>query len=198
MEDSRILIRTGKRRNMKYLQIVLLMTMLLIITGCYGSMTGTVVDAEKGKPIEGAVVLVEWTRATGIGDKHTSSVKVVEKITDKEGKFSVSVPLNPFVDPPDVTLYKKGYVAWSSRIIFPDWRNRADFKWVSNYTFRLEHFKSEYSYDEHTSFIHSVTNSSIGTKKVISAAYRWEELKASDELDEKWRKLQNIMPGSLQ
>ena len=183
---------------MKKIQSVLVIIIVLMVSGCSASMTGTVVDGETGAPMEGAVVLIEWTRQTGIGDKHTVSVKVVEKVTDKGGKFSVWGTLNPFVNPPDVTVYKKGYVAWSSRIIFPDWRNRTDFKWGDSYTFRLEHFKSEYSYDEHTSFIHSVTNSSIGIKKVISAAYRWEELKASDELDEKWRKLQNKVPGTSQ
>lgn len=171
--------------------ILSLFLLILSVSGCSASskgISGTVVDAETGKPIESAVVLVEWTRKTGIGDKHTSSVKVVEKITDKEGKFSVSGTLNLFVDLPDITVYKKGYVAWSSRTIFPDDRNRTDFEWGVEYTFKLERFKPEYSYIEHTSFIHSATNSSLDREKILmEKAYRWEELEASRERDAKWK-----------
>jgi len=166
--------------------------LLLFATGCSANskgISGNVVDAETGHPIEGAVVLVEWTRATGIGDKHTSSVKVVEKVTDKAGKFSVFGTLKPFVDPPDVTVYKRGYVAWSSRNIFPDYRNRTDFQRGVAHTFRLERFKSAYSYDEHSSFIRSATNSSLdGEKSLIEEAYRWEELEAFKERSKKWER----------
>lgn len=175
------------------LMILLCMTPACMVTS--KTITGTVIDAETGKAIEGAVVLVEWTKAEGVpGMASTKSYKVVEVVTDKDGKFIVEDVKKILIDSPDVTVYKKGYVAWSSRIIFPDWRNRTDFKWGKTDTFKLEHFRPEYSYDKHTSFIHSVTNSSIATKQIIAAAYRWEELKASDELDEKWRKLQNKRP----
>jgi len=177
---------------------VALMIVVLITPSCLAkpiNITGTVTDAETGKPIEGAVVLVEWTKAEGVpGLASTKSYKVVEAVTDKDGKFIVEDVKEILIDPPDVTVYKRGYVAWSSRIIFPDWRNRTDFKWGKTDTFKLEHFRPEYSYDKHTSFIHTATNSSIGTKQAIAAAYRWEELKASDELDEKWRELQNKRP----
>ncbi len=169
---------------MKKQIIFALLLMIFIVTGCSANskgISGTVVDAETRKPIEGAAVLVEWTRATGIGDKHTSSVKVVEKVTDKEGKFSVFGTLMPFVDPPDVTVYKKGYVAWSSRNIFPDYRNRTDFQRGVAHTFRLEHFKHEYSYVEHTSFISSAIRSTIGNKRKMKEAYYWEEIEASRE-----------------
>lgn len=92
---------------MRKIQSILVIIIVLIVSGCSGSMSGTVVDDQNGWPIEGAVVLIEWTRQTGIGDKHTVSVKVVERVTDKDGKFSVWATLNPFVDPPDVTVYKK-------------------------------------------------------------------------------------------
>jgi hypothetical protein len=141
-------------------------------------MTGTVVDAETGKPIEGAVVLVEWTKKTGIGDYHTESVKVVEAMTDKQGKFTVSGIFDPFVDAPDVTVYKKGYVAWSSRWIFPGYENRTNFRW-GDFVFKLEQFKSEYSHDAHTSFIDSCVNASLSkyyeVKKHFLRAIEWEQ-----------------------
>lgn len=153
------------------------------ITGCYASMSGTVVDAETGKPIEGAVVLVEWTYTSGkwMGLRSTSSYKVVETITDKEGKFKVSDVLNPFVDPPHVTIYKKGYVAWNNEYIFPDYKKREDFQWRSGYVFRLEHFKPEYKYANHTFFIHTAIRLGLGEKKLIINAIDWEESKAFEE-----------------
>ena len=64
--------------------------MLIMTPGCYAEMTGTVVDAETGAPIEGAVVLVEWTVTKGVpGMTVTETYKVIEKITDKEGKVKI-------------------------------------------------------------------------------------------------------------
>lgn len=164
-----------------------LMMVIFMATGCSAEpkiITGTVVDAETGSPIEGAVVLVEWTKAEGLpGLVSTKSYKVVEAVTDKDGKFTVEDVKKLFIDPPDVAVYKKGYVTWSSRWIFPDWRKRTDFKWGKTDTFKLEKFRPEYSYLKHTSFIHSATNSSLGSKEMIKKAYRWEELEASKESD---------------
>lgn len=173
---------------MKTKYLIAIITLLFLTSGCYGSIIGTVVDAETSKPIEGAVVLGEWTKRHGIGDYHTESVKVVEVVTDKEGKFKISGILDPFVDPPDVTVYKKGYICWSSRIIFPDYRNRTDFRWDKTYTFRLEHFKPEYSYDEHYYFITSAARPENATEKkslFLKAYDEWEKEKAIRERNTK-------------
>ena len=88
---------------------------LLAGYGYYRSITGTVIDAETMKPIEGAVVMVEWTKQEGFGDYHTASVKVLEAVTDKNGKVSLEGIFNLLVDSPTVAVYKPGYVTWSSR-----------------------------------------------------------------------------------
>jgi hypothetical protein len=165
---------------------IILIALMLLANGCQGSMTGIVVDAETGKPIEGAVVLVEWTKTSGLGLKSTSSYKVVEVLTDKEGRFSVSGVFNPFVDEPDLTIYKKGYVAWNNQIIFPDYRNREGFEWKDGYVFELEKFKASYSYNDHVSFISSVADPSRASKKKITFKkhYLWELKEASRERDE--------------
>ena len=157
---------------------------LFTITGCYLPINGKVIDAVTQQPIEGAVVLVEWTKTHGIGDHWTESYKVVEVVSDKEGKVTIAGCYSPFVDPPDVTVYKKGYVAWNSAAIFQG-SPRADFKW-GDYLFKLEHFKPEYSYEAHTIFISIAIHSSIGIdrKKIIEDAFYWEELEASKELNE--------------
>jgi hypothetical protein len=154
-------------------------------TSCDGEITGIVVDAETGQPIEGAVILVEWTKAKGVpGMSYTESYKVVEVVTDKEGKASIAGVSSPLVDAPDVTVYKKGYVAWNNHFIFPDWKKRTDFKWENNNVFKLEKFKSEYSYDKHTSFIREAIRSHATSEKkqLIKKAYEWEEYK------EQWKK----------
>ena len=158
--------------------------MLVLLTGCYKPINGTVVDVDTNAPIEGAVVIVEWTRTHGIGNYSTESYKVAETLSDKDGKFTLPGCYRPFVTEPDVTIYKKGYVAWSSRWIFPDRRNRTDFKW-GNRVFKLELFKKEYTYDEHTDFIRSSINSSMNldAKQTIYRAFYWETQLASKERD---------------
>ena len=175
---------------MKLRNTILAILSLLFVTGCDATITGIVVDAETGKPIEGAVILVEWTQAKGLpGMSYTESYKVVEVVTDKEGKASIEGVSSPMVSAPRVTIYKKGYVAWNNEYIFPDWKKRTDFKWVNNYVFKLEKFKPEYSHDKHTTFIHGaiLDNIAFDKKKSIFGAYRWEELKALEERSQRRR-----------
>jgi len=168
-----------------FMNIRLLITlMLVLVTGCYGPINGTVVDADTNAPIEGAVVMVEWTKTHGIGNYSTESYKVAETLSDKDGKFTLPGCYRPFLTEPDVTVYKKGYVAWSSRSVFPDRRKRTDFKWGDG-VFKLEVFKKGYSYIDHTNFIRASINSSINieAKKNIYIAFRWETQLASEEMD---------------
>jgi hypothetical protein len=164
MENQSAVGGTIMKSHMKLITVVAFISILIILFGCYSPITGTVVDAETGKPIEGAVVMAEWTKRHGIGDYHTESVKVVEVLSDKDGKVRISGILVPFVDPPDVTVYKKGYVAWSNRSIFMD-GGRKDFVWNNGAVFKLEKFKPEYSYVEHDSFVSRSINASLGLEK---------------------------------
>ncbi|MBI5748930.1 MAG: hypothetical protein HZA00_07370, partial [Nitrospinae bacterium] len=82
---------------MRIQNLFLILTILFLTTGCYAEITGTIVDAETGEPIEGAVVLVEWTKTKGLGLTYTQSYQVVEVITDKDGKATVSGVFSPFV-----------------------------------------------------------------------------------------------------
>jgi len=155
---------------------------LLSATGCYSPISGRVIDAETNQPIEGAVVLVEWTKTIGYGLTYTESYKVAEALSGKDGQLELPGCNSAFVNAPDVTVYKKGYVAWSSRWMFPGYRNRTDFRW-GDYVFKLDRFKEGYSYIDHTSFIHSSINLGFGDKKLIAESYYWEELEASKERD---------------
>ncbi len=170
---------------MKIKSILLLLASLLISTGCYGygTLKGKVVDAETGEPIEGAVAMAEWTKTKGFGNTYTVSAKVSEAVSDKEGNFELAGCYSPFVNKPDLTIYKKGYVAWNNRYIFPDWKKRDGFEWKSGQVFRMDKFKKEYSYEKHTSFIYDSINYGLpGTKKIIiEEAIRWEQIKSFDQ-----------------
>jgi len=174
---------------MKAKYIFLLTMTLFIVSGCSGSIGGTVVDADTGQPVEGAVVLAEWTRTSGkwIGLRATDSYKVVETITDKAGKFSVRGVLNPLVDPPHLTIYKKGYVAWNNEFIFPDYKKRRDFILQNGYIIKMEKFNEEYSYDKHEDFIMTCIHSSLNieSKKKFLDASKWEEELALQERTKK-------------
>ena len=150
----------------------------LFCSGCHASMTGKVIDAETGKPIEGAILLVEWTKAKGmIGLTYTVSAKVAEVFSDKDGNVTVPSYFNPFAGGPDITIYKPGYVAWNNHWIFPDRRNRADFEWNDGYIFRLEQFREGFSYVKHHSFVGLCTNSTLSyeSKKQFMKIYERHE-----------------------
>lgn len=145
--------------------VVLIILGVIISHGLYLPISGTVIDGETKQPIEGAVILVEWTKKVGIGDYHTESVKVVETMSDKEGKFKVSGLFNFAVDKPDVAVYKKGYVAWNNKFIFPSWEKRTGFRWQSGRSYLLEKFKSTYSYIDHSMFVAGAISDTISPEK---------------------------------
>lgn len=161
---------------------------IFLVSGCYLPINGRVIDAETQQPIEGAIVLVEWTKKHGFGDAWTESYKVVEAVSDKEGNVKIVGCYSPFVEQPDVTVYKKGYVAWSNRWIFPDSRNRTDFRW-GDYVFKLEQFKPEYSYVAHVMFVSLSINESINSKSkgTIQEAFGWESKMANTEREQRDR-----------
>ena len=139
---------------MKTRYIISLVMLLSFISCGYSPIMGKVVDAETGRPIDDAVILVEWTKAEGVpGLVSTKSYKVVETVTDKDGKFFAEGLKKIFIDAPSLTIYKKGYVAWNNKRIFPGNQFRTDFKWQNGNVYKLERFDPAYSYVEHDSFV---------------------------------------------
>jgi hypothetical protein len=157
---------------MKQLVFILLLIVLLPSAACTGpisgkAITGKIVNAETGQPIEGAILLVEWTKDHGFGNTYTTSEKVVEILSDKNGIVEIPGYDVRFVNNPDITVYKPGYVAWNNHWIFPDTRKRTDFEWKNGYVFRLDEFKEGYSYRKHRSFIlHCIKQGLSGKDKM--------------------------------
>ena len=151
----------------------LAMIFVFMVGGCSAEITGTVVDAETGKPIEGAVVLVEWTMNKGVPGMSNTKPYEIEEITSKsDGTFKIKILLNPLLNLPRMTIYKKGYVAWNNEYIFPNWSKRKNYKLEDGMIIRLELFRKEYSRNDHVNFLNDV----VHWGKLINEAYRWEEL----------------------
>lgn len=82
-----------------------------------GPWSGSVVDAETKKPIEGVVVVAVWRKVyvTPAGD-NSYFFDAAESITDREGRFIIKefkafniLPVLRWLDGPRLTIFKPGY-----------------------------------------------------------------------------------------
>ena len=162
--------------------VIAILAMLTLTTGCYLPISGRVIDAETNQPIEGAVVLVEWTKTIGYGLTRTESYKVIEVLSDKEGHYDLPGCYSPFVNSPDVLVYKIGYVAWNNKLIFPKYEKRSEYQWRNNDIYKMQKFKSEYSINAHMNFIDDIVLSgNLEQKKLMIKALQLEKEKAFEE-----------------
>jgi hypothetical protein len=102
------------------------------------------VDATTGKPLEGAIVLAQWTKTGGLpGLTSNAPYAVKETETDKDGMFHMSGVYYPLVDQPELVIYKKGYVPWrnDSDFMDPNWKKYDKNIWQNNMTYKLNLFK---------------------------------------------------------
>lgn len=169
---------------MRINHVVTSIIILIFLSGCYVGISGHVIDAETQQPIEGAVVLVEWTKTKGYGFTYTESYKVAEVMSDKDGNVKLPGCLCLFTNEPDVTVYKRGYVAWNNKFIFPDYAKRKDFTWQYGNLYQMNKFKPSYSFIKHQSFIDLVASLSSESKKkenFMKAYEEWEEGEAIKE-----------------
>lgn len=165
------------------ISFLIVIVLMLLNASCYPAITGKVIDNETQLPIQGAIVLAQWTKSHCFGDCHHTIYKMEETETDNNGLFALSGVFAQIVDPPNLVIYKKGYVAWRNDFIFPEYSKRNDYHiWKRNYTYKLDKFKDEYSVDHHESFmgtgiLYFMTN----TIPKFSNAHHEESIKASAE-----------------
>jgi hypothetical protein len=114
----------------KILLILILTSLVLSVTSCYGFAVvrkdgpyeGRVIDADTGEPIEGVVVLGKWsTEIITPGGATHNFYDAQETVTDKDGEFSIEglgLKILSNVIPMDVLIFKAGYEyesgSWSS------------------------------------------------------------------------------------
>jgi hypothetical protein len=103
-----------------------------------GPYEGKVIDADTGEPIQGAIVLGVWYRIhPNVAGWNSELYDSVEKITDKDGNFSIK-GLGPLlmsnIDPMDIVIFKAGYEhlssSWKSLKI--DYLLKKRIKWKGN------------------------------------------------------------------
>lgn len=130
----------------KHLHLTILFIASTICSGCYPGIKGRVVDAVTGNPLEGTVVLAQWTTTGGLpGMSYHKLYAIKETETDKDGVFYMSGVYNPFVDQPELVVYKKGYVPWRNDMNFKDMIKYDKNAWENNMTYRLEYLKEGFS-----------------------------------------------------
>jgi len=154
---------------------VLISILLIFTTSACGRwmIKGQVVDAETGKSIEEAAVFIHWSKM-GSGSPGLAGsvhVEVAEDLTDAEGFFKIPKYSTMFKDY-DIAVYKKGYVCWSSRKIFPTFEERKYFDLKDGMVIKLEKFKEEYSKVRHAYF---TTISATWSRGVFREAIKEEE-----------------------
>lgn len=103
-------------RRKWYRRSAILLIALFILFGPIpfnGLYRGRVVDAETGKPIAGAVVLVGWTYMTpNVAGGTTHCIDGMEMLTDENGEFSfwgIGGLYNALISETYVGVYKVGY-----------------------------------------------------------------------------------------
>lgn len=188
----------------QYLQTFIVMIVMFPLMACAGtSITCKVLDEKTKEPIEGAVAIAWWNQTKGFGLTHTITVKIVEEVTDKDGQFTipaVSVPLS--ASPPQLKVYKPGYVGWSSDSIYLGYHGddifsvksekRTNFQWQDQ-TIYLEKFKEGYSYVSHEKFLTrglpTIKDSNkLNINDLFGQAINWEipfRVKERDQLNKK-------------
>ena len=154
--------------------ICILVCFFNIACGARWMVKGQVVDAQTSLPISGAAVFIEWSESRGLpGLGYSSIVETAEDLTSAGGLFQVP-KYSTLSKDYRMAVYKKGYVCWSSRKVFPTLEERTDFKLKGGMVIKLERFKEEYSKIKHASF---TSTSSIGCPRpgIFSKAIKSEE-----------------------
>ena len=203
MADRRFLMERRKQLQVhttliKFLTYTVIL-LFILLSGCATSKTFRVLDAETREPIEGAVALATWTSYKGVpGLSYGYTSKAVEDVSDKNGYFTIPAFSGmDALDTPHLKIYKPGYVGWDSRWIYLGCykrdrkiareKRRENFK-MQNQDIYLEHWKKEYSYISHRSFINPLASfgDDVGVKSTESKylkAIRYEVPFAGKERD---------------
>lgn len=178
MEDKRAMSRKLSIRA------IMSGVLLFVLSGvCLAGTSGVVVDAKTGKPVEGAVVVMEWTMTKGLGNTYHETYQVYERVTDKDGKFSVPGVLNPLVDAPTMAVYKRGYVCWSNGYTF-DGKMEKDEKPIgSDMNIRLETWREGWSHYAHMRFFQTTVY--LGHTELFREVVDQEEREGLNELEQK-------------
>lgn len=139
---------------MNWLQTIFCGSMLLCMTACYPGISGRVIDAKTRQPIEGARIIVLWPEDNLFGDSPRAVHSYSEVETESSGQFAISGKFTPFVDAPEIIIYKRGYIVWRNDFVFPGSFHRTDYDgWQSGHLYKLEPMPAAYSREGYRAFL---------------------------------------------
>jgi hypothetical protein len=100
-----------------------LIGLYLIASIITGTVTGRVMDADTGEPIDGAVIMAhwqwDWIPFPVPPEGGTMDLDAVsETISRRDGRFVVFRPTLLLFSYPSVTVWNEGYVTWNSKYNF--------------------------------------------------------------------------------
>lgn len=183
---------------MKSLRVGLLIFLQMISSGCshYSDITGKVLDAVTGKPIEGAIVVVQWTNKRGwLGEQQRELHKIIETLTDKEGKFSLNGTTGFLLDPPEMLIYKDGYIPWRNDSIFPSLNLVKNHEWNDKATYKLDEFTNKYTYVQLYSFLdYGMMGNRRNEVPITSNLMRKISMEEQAEIENKMQRNTNTKP----
>jgi len=183
----------------RIIQIILAVIILgLPVYGCgmRSTIQVQVIDAETKQPIENAAVLVYWLKPSKllfvIPWTGRDAVELKEMVSDKNGYFKMPKYSNASYEY-YLTIYKKGYVCWSNREIFPRHEKRGDIVLKNRMVIELERFKEEYDKVDHAGFVsdYSIWISNLPNPSSFKEAIKEEKQFYFDWYRTQYEKRQN-------
>ena len=148
-------------RPSTFFLLLILFAVIMSASGCSTRymVKGQVVDAETGKPIEGAAVAIKWYEYK-FGPPYASGynkIETAEDLSDADGYFQLAKYTSKLHY---MGVYKTGYVCWDSETIFHPERlfyetrfeKRKDHKINDGMIVKLAPFKKDYPRDKHASY----------------------------------------------
>ncbi len=150
-----------KDRHSTFCLLLICFAVIMSASGCgiRYMVKGQVVDAETGKPIEGATVGIHWYtyRFSPPLASGYKKIETAEDLSDANGFFQLPKHTGRYHD---MGVYKSGYICWDSEIIFhplgKTWEERGEkrkgHEVKNGMVIKLEPFKEEYPRFNHASF----------------------------------------------
>jgi hypothetical protein len=157
MEDEGILGGIMKATRILIFAVLMIVFLPTICFAVFlGPYSGTVIDSQTGEPIEGASVLVYWTKGVLYVFKMRSEVIEAKLVyTDKKGTYHISrfVPnlgLSGVLESTQIIIYEPGYQAYITEIHHnsPGRETDESFK-VRDDIIKLDRIPPNFSHREH-------------------------------------------------
>ncbi len=121
-----------------------------------GPYTGIVIDSRTGEPVEGASVLIYWSKPVFQAIEYSTELIKAELIyTDKQGRYEIpkmltNIGLLGTLDSTNIIIYQPGYQVYTARVLHDSPYEKPDnsFKEKDNIV-KLDRIPPNFSYRKH-------------------------------------------------